>query len=238
MDTFRPVDVLLVDDHRVFAEVLADHLRGAVQVARVELALSVDEARVVLRGFSPQLVLLDDDVAGVPGTDLLEALGPPGSRPRVVMVSASTDPGRVIAALRAGADGWVDKAAHPDVLLEAAEAVLRGHLYLDLPLVRPVVEGLLAAQAVAAPTFVDQLSAREVQVLRLLVAGLTRSEVAHRLYISPNTVRTHVQRLLKRAGVHTTVALVAAARNAGVEPPPRDAEPVAATGGDRLDSSP
>ncbi|MGZ4536411.1 MAG: response regulator transcription factor, partial [Nocardioidaceae bacterium] len=71
----------------------------------------------------------------------------------------------------------------------------------------------------AEPSFVDDLSPRELEVLQLLVAGLSRAEVAERLVVSPNTVRTHVQNLLKAADVHSTLALVAVAREAGVEAP-------------------
>jgi two-component system nitrate/nitrite response regulator NarL len=90
-------------------------------------------------------------------------------------------------------------------------------MYLYPPSVEPVIRRLLDERgANRAPTFVDDLSTRELEVLRCLIAGMTRAEVAQRLFISPNTVRTHVQHLLSRARVHSTVALVAAARSAGV----------------------
>ncbi len=213
------VEVLVVDDHRIFAEVLAAHLRHHDEVAQVEVALSLDEARVALRSFHPQVVLLDHDVGGENGTDLIPELARLEQPPHVVMVSASSDSATIISALEAGAEAWVGKDARVEVLLLATSEVLQDHLYLYPPTMKPVIHRLLVERGGPRErTFVDQLSNRELEVLRCLVAGLTRTEVAKRLYISPNTVRTHVQRLLRRASVHSTVALVAAARNAGVTP--------------------
>jgi LuxR family maltose regulon positive regulatory protein len=96
-------------------------------------------------------------------------------------------------------------------------------------MVGPVMEQLLnGPRSDAEPTFVDNLSPRELEVLQLLVAGLSRAEVAKHLVVSHNTVRTHVQNLLKAAHVHSTLALVAVAREAGVEA--AEDTPGAATG--------
>jgi two-component system nitrate/nitrite response regulator NarL len=209
---------LVVDDHRVFAEVVVARLRALPGVERVEMALSLNEARSLLPSFAPQVVLLDEDLGGERGTDLIPAIKARDPAARVVMVSGTDDASRIIAALEAGADGWVGKDARFDALVRACAAVLDGHLHLYPPVVEPVVRQLLQRRAASwAGSFVDDLSPRELEVLRCLVAGMTRAEVARRLYISPNTVRTHVQHLLGHAQVHSTVALVAAARSAGVQ---------------------
>jgi two-component system nitrate/nitrite response regulator NarL len=211
--------VLIVDDHRIVAEALTSHLRQQERLDRVEFALSLPEARVALRSFSPHVVLLDEVVGGEPGTDLIVDLALAPAPPRVVMVSAGNDSDAIIDALDAGVDAWVGKDARVEVLMAAIEEVLAGHMYLAPPSRRPVLRRLLEQRTGRrVRTFVDDLSPRELEVLRCLVAGLTRAETAGRLYLSPNTVRTHVQNLLKRADVHSTVALVAAARQAGVQP--------------------
>jgi DNA-binding NarL/FixJ family response regulator len=91
-------------------------------------------------------------------------------------------------------------------------------MYLPPTMVKPVVRQLLseARGPQPGPSFVDDLSQRELEVLRCLVSGMTRREIAARLYLSVNTVRTHVQRLLRRADQHSTMALVATARDLGV----------------------
>ena len=213
------VDVLVVDDHRIFAEALASHLGRQPGIGRVEFALSLDEARVMLRSFAPGVVLLEQTVRGKRGTDLIAELPQTPAPPRFVVVSESTDSDEIIDALAAGVDGWVGKDSDGDQLMFALDEVLRGHLYLHPPARRPVVRRLLEQRADhRPPTFVNDLSPRELEVLRCLVAGLTRDQTARTLFVSPNTVRTHVQNLLRRADVHSTVALVAAARVAGVAP--------------------
>lgn len=209
--------LLVVDDHRIFAEVLASHLRQDRGVSEVETAFSLNEAKVVLRRFSPEVVLLDHDMRGERGTDLIPELNRMHPEAHVVMLSATCDSDTIIEALEAGAEGWVGKDSGIDVLLLAAHEVLRGHAFLYPSTLKPVIHRLLdRRRAASEPTFVDRLSSRELEVLRCLVAGMTNAEVAARLFISPNTVRTHVQHLLRRAGVHSTVALVAAARGVGV----------------------
>lgn len=210
--------LLVVDDHRIFAEVLANHLRQDSGVNEVETAFSIDEAKAVLNRFSPQVVLLDNDVHGERGTALIPELVRMHPRAHVVMLSATSDSDTIIEALEAGAEAWVGKDSGVDVLLLAAHEVMRGNVFLYPTTLKPVIRRLLDRRRGATePTFVDQLSPRELEVLRCLVSGLTRAEVARRLFISPNTVRTHVQHLLQRAEVHSTVALVAAARGAGVD---------------------
>jgi DNA-binding NarL/FixJ family response regulator len=213
----RQLTLLIVDDHRIFAEVLAARLEREPRIAGVLVAHGLDEASAVARREQPDVVILDYHIDGETGTRLIADLrGLPGPPP-VVMLSASEEAGEIIDSLEAGAAGWVLKGTQVEVLLLAIDEVLRGRTYLYPTTVRSVLERLLHERTSREqPTFVDELSERQLQVLRCLVAGLTRAETAHRLYISPNTVRTHVQNLLQATGEHSTMALVARARAAGV----------------------
>jgi DNA-binding NarL/FixJ family response regulator len=105
-----------------------------------------------------------------------------------------------------------------DEVLAATREALQGRFHLPSAALRPVVSQLLReARAPQAPTtFVGDLTERQVEVLRCLVSGMTRADVAGRLYLSVNTVRTHVQNMLDQRGLHSTQALVAEARRAGV----------------------
>ena len=216
----RPVaaSALVVDDHRLFAEVLATRMRNEGTVEHVETVYALGHARAVLNVLRPEVVLLDREVAGDDGLRLLPHLADLPRRPRVLVVSGGFDAGDVVDALAAGVDGWIGKDSGMPLLLEAIATVLRGDLYLPAAMTRCVVERLLrdGRHRPQETTFVDRLSARETDVLRCLVAGMTRSEAADRLYVSTNTIRTHVQNLLKHAEVHSTGALVAAARELGV----------------------
>jgi DNA-binding NarL/FixJ family response regulator len=209
--------LLVVDDHRMFAEVLAMRLAHEPVVGKVDVCYSVDEGRAVARRTEPDVVILDYDVGGVTGDTLIRDLEQLPKPPQVVMLSASEDPGAIIDSLDVGADAWVVKGASIQVLMQAISEVVQGRVYLYPTTVRPVVTELLhEARGAREPDFVDDLSERQVEVLRCLVAGMTRTETAHRLFITSNTVRTHVQHLLQTAEVHSTLALVARARELGV----------------------
>jgi DNA-binding NarL/FixJ family response regulator len=213
----RRLTLLVVDDHRIFAEVLAMRLQSEPLVEQVHVCNSVDEARAVARRTQPDVVILDYDIGGVAGDSLIRDLRQLGHSPQVVMLSASEDPSAIIGSLDLGADAWVVKGGNVQVLMLAIQEVVEGRVYLYPSTVGPVVTQLLhEARGARESDFVDQLSVRQLEVLRCLVAGMTRTETAQRLYITSNTVRTHVQHLLHIADVHSTLALVARARDLGV----------------------
>lgn len=208
--------VLVVDDHRLFGEALAGRLLRLNCFDAVQVATTIEEARGWIRAWSPDLVLLDYHLGDVIGLDLLPHLGP--HRAPVAILSSNVDPDAIVAALQAGVQGWLVKHARVEELVMACEALLAGDTVISPRVLRPLLTRLLDSSA-AGPrsgTFVDDLSPRELEVLRCLASGLDRAQVARHLHLSPNTVRTHVQRLFKRANVHSTLALVAKARAAGV----------------------
>jgi DNA-binding NarL/FixJ family response regulator len=217
--------VLIVDDHRIFAEVIGSHLTLAVQLMEVHLATKLAEARALARATRPDVVIVDYKLAGECGLDLIPDLAALDLSADVIVVSASRDPDHIMEAFERGAQAWVDKTARVDDLLDAMTAVRGGDMYLSSASVRPVMHRQLRAArcTASAADFTEKCTERELDVLRHLMAGMTRSGVAAALGLSTNTVRTHVQNLLRTFEVHSTLALIAAAREAGVspaEPPP------------------
>jgi DNA-binding NarL/FixJ family response regulator len=214
----RQLRILLVEDHRVFADVLALRLRAESHIAAVEVAYSLAGARSVVRSFLPDLILLDFQIAGDSGLELLDDLDDLPVRPAVLVLSGIKDSRCVVDALEAGVQGWVSKEANFEHLVQATDEVQQGRMFLSPSTVKPVIRQLLseARGLDREPSFVDDLSCRELEVLRCLVAGMTRREIASHLYLSVNTVRTHVQRIMNRANEHSTLSLVARARDNGV----------------------
>ncbi|MCC9312211.1 DNA-binding response regulator [Kitasatospora sp. RB6PN24] len=137
-----------------------------------------------------------------------------------VVLAAEEDPHRAVRALYAGAAGWVAKESSLTRLLVVLRGVLRGETHLPPALLTGVVRELTTARRdrTESERLVESLTPREKQVLRCMVAGLGRQAVAERLYLSPHTVRTHMQNVLGKLGVHSTLAAVALARRAGVGP--------------------
>ncbi|WP_316526598.1 LuxR C-terminal-related transcriptional regulator [Kitasatospora brasiliensis] len=143
---------------------------------------------------------------------------------RAVVLATADDPHRAARALHAGATGWVAKESSLARLLSVVRGVLRDETHLPPALLTGVIRELTTARRdrTESERLVDTLTPREKQILRCMVAGLGRQAVAERLYLSPHTVRTHMQNVLGKLGVHSTLAAVAVARRAGVSP----AEPV------------
>ncbi|MFG3225839.1 LuxR C-terminal-related transcriptional regulator [Kitasatospora sp. NPDC048194] len=139
---------------------------------------------------------------------------------RVVVLAAADDPRRAARALHAGATGWVAKESSLARLLAVVRGVLRDETHVPPALLTGVIRELTTARRdrTESERLVDALTPREKQILRCMVAGLGRQAVAERLYLSPHTVRTHMQNVLGKLGVHSTLAAVAVARRAGISP--------------------
>nr|WP_235215685.1 response regulator transcription factor [Phaeacidiphilus oryzae] len=151
---------------------------------------------------------------------------------RVVVLAGDDDPRRAVRALQAGAGGWVAKESSLGRLMAVVRGVLRDETHIPPALLTGVVRELTAARRdrTESERLVETLTPREKQVLRCMVAGLGRQAVADRLFLSPHTVRTHMQNVLGKLGVHSTLAAVALARRAGVGPAEFGPPPNAASG--------
>jgi DNA-binding NarL/FixJ family response regulator len=214
--------VLVVDEHRLFAELLARRLRLVPTIADVQPAFTLKQARLLLERRPPDVVVLNPDLEGASGLDLLRHLDALPSRPSVVVVADGSEPSAVVRGLVLGVRAWVSKESPFDDLLNAIAAVQQGDVHLPPQAWRPVVMELLSERGARATqqTFLSGLTERQGQILRCLVVGMTRGEIATDLGVSPHTVRTHVRDMFRIVGVHSTPHLVAQARAAGITGPP------------------
>jgi DNA-binding NarL/FixJ family response regulator len=154
------------------------------------------------------------------GISLVERVRADHPGTRTVVLAERDDPRRAAKALQAGASGWVAKDCSLSRLLAVVRGVLRDETHLPPALLTGVLREMTAARRhrTESERLVESLTPREQEVLRCMVAGLGRKAVAERLYLSPHTVRTHMQNVLGKLGVHSTLAAVALARRAGVGP--------------------
>ncbi|MER6064562.1 response regulator transcription factor [Streptomyces sp. NPDC001792] len=239
------IRVLVVDDHRIFAESLAAALAAEPDV-EVSAAGSGPAAlrcleRAAGEGRRFDVLLVDADLGGqvpvtrpavpvpvqrggeeglVDGISLVAGVRAAQPAVRIVVLAEKDDSRRAALALQAGASGWVAKDCSLSRLLTVIRGVLRDETHLPPALLTGVLRELTAARRhrTESERLVESLTPREREVLRCMVAGLGRKAVAERLFLSPHTVRTHMQNVLGKLGVHSTLAAVALARRAGVGP--------------------
>ncbi|KQX58105.1 MULTISPECIES: response regulator transcription factor [unclassified Streptomyces] len=250
------IRVLVVDDHRVFAESLAAALaaepdvdvaaagsgpaalrcleRGAAEGRRFDVLLVDAELGAGPPGAAAARAVPDDAegavgaVGAVDGLSLVAGVRRAQPAVRTVVLAERDDPRRAALALQAGASGWVAKDCSLQRLLAVVRGVLRDETHLPPALLTGVLRELTEVRKhrTDSERLVESLTPREREVLRCMVAGLGRKAVAERLFLSPHTVRTHMQNVLGKLGVHSTLAAVALARRAGVGP----AQPVGVPG--------
>jgi len=225
------ISVFVVDSQRTFADALASRLAVEPGLRVVAAADSAAAARRLMGGRHVDVVLLDSELTG--GLDLAAQLarGPvtTGQPVRVIMLGAVPEAARLVEALHAGIAGWVPKEDSIEQLLAVIKGVMRDETCLPAAAVGPVLRLLLRErhdQDAASRHPLGSLTPREREVLSYLAEGVSRREVAERMHLSANTVRSHLQNLMAKLEVHTTLEAVALARRAQI----RAARPSSASG--------
>jgi two-component system, NarL family, response regulator LiaR len=202
------IRVALVDDHRVVARSLKAYLESFPDEEVVGLASSGEELLAHLEEWRPDVVLQDLLLPG--GLDGIETTRRVKERApgiKVVALTASMDEARMMGVLRAGAEGYVRKDAEPEVLLAAVRAVARGRTYIDPSVTRQVLDGSAGH---------DDLTPRERDVLRQVALGRSNREIGEALFISEETVKTHVGSLLSKLQVDNRAQAIVQALKRGL----------------------
>jgi DNA-binding NarL/FixJ family response regulator len=186
------IRLFLVDDHHVVRRGLRSYFESFPDIRISGEAATAEELLQKIGEVQTDVVLLDILLPG--GMDGLEAarriLGQPNP-PRIVILTAYTDPARAMAALRMGVQGYVRKDSPPEILLAAVRAVVNGQIYLDQQ----------TAESIAEEMPETRLSLREQEVLEQLAGGDTNREIASTLMISEETVKSHVSNILSKMGL-------------------------------------
>jgi DNA-binding NarL/FixJ family response regulator len=198
-----PIRVLLVDDHAVVRRGLTDLLSGAPGIEVAGEASDGAEALSKARAVRPDVVLMDLQMAGVDGVEATRLLQAEEDPPQVLVLTSFSDRERIVAALDAGAVGYLLKDAEPDEVIAGVRAVGRGESPLHPRAARELLLARTDVPTTAAPSTGTQpkLTPREVEVLRLVRAGLANKQIARRLDISERTVKAHLTSAFQRIGV-------------------------------------
>jgi DNA-binding NarL/FixJ family response regulator len=205
--------ILLVDDHQLFRRGLREMLERHGFIVAGEAADAETAVRLAAE-LAPDVVIMDLNVPGMYGIEATRQIVAVSPSPRVLALTLSTDERDVSAAVLAGACGYLLKDAAPEEIVAGVRAALEGGSLLSPRIARDLLERVRREESVAEAGIPrPQLTERELDVLRLMTAGWDNSKIAKELFISAQTVKSHVSHVLAKLGVRNRVqAAVCAVR--------------------------
>jgi DNA-binding NarL/FixJ family response regulator len=211
--TLHPLRILIVEDDPMIQLGLERILSSQPRFEIVEVAEDGFRGVKAALEHKPDLIIMDIGLPkkdGIAATDEIKKQLP---HARVVMLTSHTDQTEVLAALTSGADAYCVKGASIEQMLAAIAAAETGALYLDPQVARFVMDNLRPA---THDPSIGHLTEREMDVLRLLVEGNNNTEIGEALYLSPNTVKTHVRGIMNKLAVDDRVQAAVVALRAGL----------------------
>ncbi len=205
----QPIRVLIVDDHRVLAELLTSALSTGDRVTVVGTVGTADEGVRAAASLRPDVVILDYDLPDADGVSVITSLKDACPTLRVLMLTSYTDPGVLSEAMNAGCSGFITKRNGASEILAAVLAVASD----QTPVSPDMVGSLVGRDAFALGS---DLTDREIEVLRIAAKGHSNKEIAAELFLSVNTVRNHMQHVLNKLGAHSKLEATAIAARIGI----------------------
>jgi DNA-binding NarL/FixJ family response regulator len=219
--------IVVADDHQVVRNGFAELLASQEDLEVVATAADGAEAVQVCRELRPDIVLMDVRMPGMDGIEATRQLAADGNAPRVIILTTFDLDEYVYDALRAGASGFLLKDVTAERLFDAVRVVANGEALLAPGVTRRLIRDFAAMRPKsddASRAALAGLTPRETEVLRLVADGLSNPEIAERLVVTEETVKTHVSRVLRKLGLRDRTQAVVMAYESGLVVPgtPRD----------------
>ncbi len=210
----KPIRLVIADDHPVMREGLVALLEDEPDLKVVGQASTGGEAIALVRQHRPDVALLDITMGDMTGLEVTRQLTPELPEVQVMILTMHEEEAFFFEALRAGAAGYLLKGVRSEELFSAIRAVCDRGVYLPPKLAGRLVRDYLARQP--QPPLADPLTSREREILTLIAQGLTNSDMAKRLIVSLNTVKTHRLRIYQKLELHNRASLVDYALSQGL----------------------
>lgn len=202
--TANPTRILIVDDHPLLRTGVAQLVEDEPDLELVGEAGSGEQGLTLADTMRPDLLLLDLNMRGMSGVETLKALRAAPYPGRVVVLTVSDSDEDLIAALRAGADGYLLKDMEPDALVDALRRAADGETVIAEQLT-PVLAQAICRERDTDHALLDQLTARELKILRYLARGLPNKAIARQLTLAEGTVKVHVKHILRKLQLRSRV---------------------------------
>jgi len=204
------IRIVLVDDHHIVRRGLRSYLESFPDLVIVGEAASGEEALQKIESWLPDVVIMDlllpGGMDGVESIRQIRALTP---HTQIVALTSTTEDARALAALKAGAISYIRKGSDPKTLLAALRAAARGQALLD-----PAIAGAVLQEFSGQRKSANALSEREQEVLRQIALGLTNRQIAEKLVVGEETIKTHVGNILAKLHInHRMQAVIYALKN-------------------------
>jgi DNA-binding NarL/FixJ family response regulator len=204
------IKVLLVDDHRMFADALELLLAGVEEIESLGAVGSAEQALDLCEKVCPDVVLMDIELPGMDGIEATRRLIEMCPDVAVVMVTGLQPSDVMTEAVAAGATGFISKVRAPDDLIEVINRAASGEVVLPAGNLAGTLRALQEARKGQEEMnrVLSSLTEREVEILQQLAHGKSTVEVARALFISPHTVQSHTRNILTKLGVHSKLEAV------------------------------
>lgn len=213
-----PIRVLVVDDQPVFTEMLRVVLDMQDDIKVVGMAFTGDDGLKSALELRPDVLLVDYHMPGLTGLEVIQGLKDSGENPTVVVLTADTDEAIMAEAIAAGAAGYITKQQALNEVVQAVRTASEGEPVVPAFMIPRILSHFHKQQQKdqQAELLRDKLSKREIEILEQLARGASNDEISEVFVLSPNTVRTHIQNVLKKMGVHSKLQATTLALQLGI----------------------
>jgi DNA-binding NarL/FixJ family response regulator len=212
-DTSQPSTLVICDDHKILTDALAMVVERDPELRLVAPPVHTAEQAVEICGeHHPDVVLMDIVFkGGIDGIEATRRIKETSPATKVVIMTAHDDERLLVDAVEAGASGFLGKDEAADEVLAAAKAAAEGEVLIDPATLTRLLHQVAREREARrdALHLLDSLTEREREILELLSQGMRNDDIAQKLYISPQTVQTHVRNVLAKLGVHSKLEAVA-----------------------------
>ncbi len=211
--------IIVVDDHPLFREGIKRIIESTSKYELVGEAGTGRQGLQMAKKLKPDLVLVDMSLPDQSGIELTRDILKFSSEIRILIVSMHSKVDYIVKAFQVGATGYLVKESAADMLLEGMDHVLRGDYYMDTKVSQKVVRKLVGIpkhETVKAVDSYDSLTPREQEIMVLLAEGMSTSQIADKLFISPKTAENHRSSIMRKLKIHSTIELVRYAAKIGL----------------------
>jgi len=210
------IRIFIADDHPMFRDGLRLLINSVEEFEVVGEGASGQEVIEKAARLQPDVILMDIQMPGLDGIEATRQILTTSPHIGILILTMFDDDDSVLAAMRAGARGYLLKGARQDEILGAVRAVNRGEVILGAPIANKLMGYLTAPKSTGFSAVFPDLTAREVEILNLIASGDNNTEIAERLFLSPKTVRNHVSNIFHKLEVADRAQAIIRARTAGM----------------------